>query len=206
VLVRSGNVIRRNNDEKIFSNAKAPDMDLNVIESCGETLIVNVKSYKGVSLMGISIVDRMKMLSDTDLENLEMKAAPFYTFSEVYPYIIEELIYRHVIDDTNQGVFTKMDIQAYRQHIMIVVALEEAKKQKIELPCLEMEAVLIRIDLQPECKMKFSEEKQIKECIIECKITGEKRQELLEVERLFEELLDSRKKQKKNKKKLEKKR
>jgi hypothetical protein len=204
VLVRSGNVIFKGEGGPLFSYASVPDMDLHVIEFKDVSYIVNVISYKNMQLGNESIVDRLNKLSDKELELLKMKVIQFYPLKEIYPFVVDEVVYRHVIDDNIQGLLSKIDIDSYRQYIASVVVMEQVKKQKIELSLIEAETVMIVIDLQPECKKKICAEKQLSDCKIEVIIRTDERDKFLELYKFFNEVTEPEKKQKKNKKKIRK--
>jgi len=204
VLVRSGNVIFKGLDGNIFRNASVPDMDLNVIETEEDSFIVNVTSYEGRDLGKESIIARLNYLTEKNLELLKMKIVQFYPFREVYPHVVDEVVYRHIVDDTFQGILTKTDIHQYRQYVISVLIMEEVKKQKIEFSQIEAETVLITIDLRPECEMKICQEKQMSDCRVEVLLKKSEMQPVKEAYKLFYMLTEPDKKEKKNKKTIRK--
>jgi len=206
VLVRSGNVIFKGMDGSFFRNASVPDMDLNVIETEEDMFIVNVTSYESRDLGKESIISRLNYLTEKNLELLKMKVVQFFPFRQVYPHVVDEVVYRHIVDDTFQGILTKLDIHQYRQYVMSVLIMEEVKKQKIEFPQIEAEPVLITIDLRPECEMKICQEKQMSDCKVEVLLKKSETPAVMEAYKLFYILTESEKKEKKIKKKLERER
>jgi len=164
VIVRGTHVILKSNNESNYSSANVPDMKLNVIYYQHEYYIVNVTEYKNESVLNRSIQSRLALLTDLDLKNLDMKKMEFITFKGLYTGFGGNYVFRHKINDRDQGILTYSEIEQYREYILVVVTLAEAQKQKIELPLLEAESVLIEINMNEECKLKIFPDKEIDQC------------------------------------------
>jgi len=163
-LVRSTNVIIRSNDGMSFSNADVPDMTLNVMFYQDVYYVVNVTMYKNENVLLKSIHERLALLTDSDWKNLKMRKMEFLTFSDLYKGFEGDYVYRHNVDDKDQGLLKFLEIEEYRNYIFIQVTLEEAEKQKVEIPPIEAGTVIIEINLEEENNMNIFQEKNAEQC------------------------------------------
>jgi len=166
VIVNQTNVVWVGEDDRYILNASVPNMKLNVIRTSEVAYVVNVESYKDMNLEGMSIRTRMGLLTEEDLKKLKIESVKYYTFGEMYYWMLDDMIYRHITNDRDQGIFSYRDLEEYNRGILNIVALEEAKKQKIILPLLENEVVTIIIDFNEERETKIFQTKCVERCVV----------------------------------------
>jgi hypothetical protein len=163
VLVRGTHVIFRSDEGNTFSNANVPDMDLNVILFQQVYYVVNVTMYKNTRVLDMPILNRLALLTDLDLKSLDMKVIELKSFPKLFMDFGGDYIYRHRIDDRDQGLLSYSDIEQYRAYIRVIVVADEAKKQDIEMP-VKGEEITVVINLKEECETKIFPDKVVDDC------------------------------------------
>jgi len=158
VIVRGTNIVVRSNDGMYVTQGKVPDMDLNVIRVGEISYVVNVKMYKNMVVTQMEITSRLGLLTEADLKGLDMRIVDLYSFGQIYCRNSEDYIYRHKLDDNDQGILTWLDIEDYRVYVQTVVAAMEMTEQQKE-QCMQGETVIVTINFDAESKEKIFEEK-----------------------------------------------
>jgi len=158
VIVRGTNIVVRSNDGMYVTQAKVPDMDLNVIRVGEVAYVVNVKMYKNLIVTNMEITSRLNLLTESDLKGLDMKLVDLYSFHQIYCRDSEDYIYRHKVDDNDQGILTWLDIEEYRRYVEVTVAAMEMTEQQ-EKQLSEEGSVLVAINFDIESKEKIFSEK-----------------------------------------------
>jgi len=158
VIVRGTNIVVRSNEGMYVTQAKIPDMDLNVIRVGEIAYVVNVKMYKNLIVTNMEITSRLSLLTESDLKGLDMKLVELYSFGQIYCRDSEDYIYRHKVDDDDQGIMTWLDIEEYRRYVELTVAAMEMSEQQ-EKQLSEEGSVLVAINFDTESKEKIFKEK-----------------------------------------------
>jgi len=195
VTVRQTNVMWVSEENRYIYNVNVPNMKLHVIQTKDVAYVVNVESFKDVNLSEMTVATRLSLLTEEYLKNLKLEAVKYYTFGEVVSWINEDMIYRHKFNDRDQGLFSVQELILYKKSILIIVAMEEVKKQSIILPPIISEPVLITINFNKECESKIFRTKHLNECSVQVALPPE----LFLVQR--EQERENLGKEKKNKKK-----